>query len=67
MYTLILQIIVSITLIVCIILQAKGTGMSGVFGGSGSYHAKRGMEKSLFYLTIAASIVFVILAILNAV
>ncbi len=66
MWTLFAQIILSIILIVCIILQAKGTGLGGVLGGTTSYHAKRGMEKSLFYLTIVASVVFVGLAIANA-
>lgn len=67
MYTLIGQIIISITLIGLIILQAKGTGLSGVFGGSTNYHAKRGVEKSLFYLTIVVSLLFVGLAIANAI
>lgn len=67
MTTLILQIVVSITLIVFIILQAKGTGLSGVLGGTTSYHSKRGMEKTLFYSTIVASILFVLLSIANAI
>lgn len=67
MFKLIAQIIVTIILVVLVILQSKGTGLSGVFGGSTSYHAKRGIEKSLFYLTIFTSILFVALAIANAV
>lgn len=66
MWTSIAQIIISITLIVFVVLQAKGTGLSGVLGGSTNYHAKRGMEKSLFYATILVSILFVGLAITNA-
>lgn len=67
MFTLIAQIIIAILLIVTIILQAKGTGLSGVFGGSTNYHAKRGAEKTLFYTTIVLSIIFVLLAIANAI
>lgn len=67
MFTLVTQIIVSVILIVCIVLQAKGTGLSGVFGGSTNYHAKRGAEKTLFYTTIVLSCVFVALAMLNAI
>ena len=67
MFTLVAQIIISIILIVSIILQAKGTGLSGVFGGSTNYHAKRGAEKTLFYSTIVLSFVFVLLAIANAI
>lgn len=68
MYTLIAQIIVSIALIVFVILQAKGgSGLSGVLGGSTNYHAKRGVEKTLFYATIVTSFLFVGLAIANAI
>ena len=68
MYTLIAQIIVSITLIVLVILQAKGaSGLSSVLGGSTNYHAKRGVEKTLFYATILLSFIFVGLAIANAI
>lgn len=67
MFIFIAQIIVSICLIVFIILQAKGTGLSGVFGGSTNYHAKRGAEKSLFYATIVVSLLFVSLAFVIAI
>lgn len=67
MFALVAQIIVSILLIVFVILQAKGAGLSGVFGGSTNYHAKRGVEKTLFYATILTSVLFVALAIANAI
>lgn len=67
MFTLIAQIIVSIILIIFVILQSKGTGLSGVFGGSTNYHAKRGVEKTLFYATIFVSVLFVALSIANAI
>jgi preprotein translocase subunit SecG len=67
MFILVAQIIISICLISFIILQAKGTGLSGVLGGSTSYHAKRGMEKTLFYATIVTSVLFVAFAIANAI
>jgi preprotein translocase subunit SecG len=67
MFILIAQIVVALTLIVLVILQGKGTGLSGIFGGSTNYHAKRGIEKTLFYATIVCAILFVVLAILNAI
>lgn len=67
MYTLIAQIVVSISLIVFVILQAKGGGLSSVLGGSTNYHAKRGVEKTLFYTTIVTALLFVGLAIANAI
>ncbi len=62
---LIIQILVSLALITVIVLQAKGTGLGRAFGGT-SYHAKRGMEKTLFYATIFLAIVFVGLAMIIA-
>lgn len=67
MFTLIAQTVVSVILIIFVVIQAKGTGLSGVLGGSTNYHAKRGMEKSLFYATIFISILFVGLAIANSI
>lgn len=67
MYILIAQVLVSIILIVVIILQAKGGGLGAAFGGSTNYHAKRGMEKTLFYTTIFISILFIALSFTSAI
>lgn len=62
----IIQIIVAVLLIIAILLQAKGTGLSGVFGGEGNvYRTKRGFEKILFYATIILSVIFFGIALLN--
>ncbi|HDN79575.1 MAG TPA: preprotein translocase subunit SecG, partial [Chloroflexi bacterium] len=43
-----IQIVLSITLIVVILLGSKGGGLSSVFGGEGSvYKTRRGIEKTL--------------------
>ena len=48
----ILQIIVSIALVVSILMQNRGSGLSAVFGGdTGGYYAKRGFEKFLLYFS----------------
>lgn len=65
-FTSILQIIVSILLIVSILMQNKGSGLSAVFGGdTGGYYAKRGFEKFLLYFSAALAVLFIALAILN--
>jgi preprotein translocase subunit SecG len=62
----IIQIIVSTLLIVAILLQQKGTGLGGAFGGSGEvFQTKRGLEKSLFISTIILSIIFLGTAMVN--
>lgn len=54
-----LQIVVALLLITTILLQSRGSGLSGVFGGdSAVYRTKRGAEKILFYSTIILSILF---------
>lgn len=63
------MIITSIALIVSVILQSKGAGLGGLTGGdSGTiFTARRGVEKTLFRLTIGISIVFFSLAIATVV
>jgi len=64
----IVMIIVSIVLILVILLQTKGSSFSGAFGGdTGSiYRTRRGVEKTLFQLTIGIAILFVVLAIASS-
>lgn len=62
----ILQIIVAVLMIAAILLQAKGTGLSGVFGGQGNvFRTKRGFEKILFYITVGLAIGFFAMALIN--
>ena len=62
------EIIVSILLIISILLQNKGAGLSGTFGGDfGGYYTKRGFEKFLMYISIGLAAAFLLLAILNLV
>ena len=67
-YLNIVQIIVSIALIVLVILQAKGGGLSSIFGGEGAiYRTRRGLEKTLFQLTIVLAILFGAISLLSVV
>lgn len=58
-------IITSIALITSVILQSKGAGLGGLTGAdSGSiFTARRGIEKTLFWVTVGLSVLFFILAI----
>ncbi len=58
------QIIVSIALMVAILMQARGTGLSGAFGGdSAVYRSRRGIERRLWQFTIVLAILFVIFSL----
>ncbi len=60
-------VIVSVALILSVILQSKGAGLGGLTGADtgGIFTARRGVEKTLFYVTILLSLVFFILAVLS--
>jgi preprotein translocase subunit SecG len=58
------QILLSIALIAAILMQARGTGLSGTFGGdSAVYRSRRGIEKRLWQFTILLLVLFVVFAI----
>jgi len=64
----IIQSIVAILLIICVMLQQRGTALGSAFGGGdsgGSYSNRRGFEKKIYWATIILGIVFISLAVLN--
>lgn len=53
------QMVVSVLLITVILLQNRGSGVSGVFGGGGNvYRTKRGLDKTLYKATIVLALLF---------
>jgi preprotein translocase subunit SecG len=55
------QLIVSTALVLSVLLQARGAGLSGAFGGdSAVYRSRRGIERRLWQFTIALLILFVL-------
>lgn len=62
----IVQIILSVALVALVLLQTKG-GMGDLLGGgSGVFHRRRGVEKTLFQVTIGLVIVFFLSALATA-
>ncbi len=60
----IIEIVLSAALTLVVLLQVRGGGLGGVFGQQDSvYRTRRGMEKTLFQLTIILVVLFVIVAI----
>lgn len=59
------MIITSIGLIASVVLQSKGAGLGGLTGADlgGVFSARRGIEKTLFRITIVLSVLFFALAI----
>ncbi len=61
------QIVISVAVGASILLQARGPGLSSTFGGeSTAYRSRRGLERTLFRLTIVLVVVYVTMAMLGA-
>jgi preprotein translocase subunit SecG len=60
----VIQIIISLTIIALVLVQVKGGGVGGIFGGAGGiYRTRRGIEKKLYQITIGLTIFFFILSL----
>ena len=58
------EIIIAVLLTTSILLQNRGAGLSGTFGGDfGGYYTRRGFEKFLVAISIVLAIIFIALAI----
>ena len=63
------QIILSVALIIAIILQSKSAGLGGLSGADtgGVFRARRGVERTLFFITIGLAATFFVVAIVNVI
>lgn len=61
------QILISVTLVVVLLLQAKGSGFGSALGGSSGsvFRTRRGVEKTLFQLTIILVAVFILISLFS--
>lgn len=58
------QLIVSVALTLSVLLQARGAGLSGAFGGDSSvYRSRRGIERRLWQFTIILIVLFVLFSL----
>ncbi len=59
------QIGVCVLVIVSILLQNRAEGLGKMFGGGGEvFRTKRGLEKFLYYFTIALVVLLVVISLL---
>ena len=65
-YLPIFQVVVVIALIILILLQQRGTALGSSFGQEGGFYAtRRGIQKKIFWATVAFGALFIILSLLN--
>lgn len=66
-YFVVAQILIAAALIASILYQLRGGGIGGIFGQADSvYRTRRGIESTLFKLTIILAVVIVSFAIFAA-
>ncbi len=59
--------LISITVVVVVLMQVKGTGFGAALGGQdSSFRTRRGIQRSLHRVTIALMVVFIGLALWSA-
>ena len=60
------QIIVSVFLIIAVLMQARGVGLSSAFGGDSSvYRSRRGIERQLMRFTVLLVVFFVLFSLVG--
>ena len=65
-YLYVAQIVVAVALILVSLLQVRGGGLGGIFGQADTvFRTKRGVERTLFQLTIALVVIFIVLSIVS--
>ena len=66
---LVLQIAVPVLLIVCILLQQRGTALGSAFGGEGGgfQGKRRGLDKKIFVASIVLGILFLAVSFISLV
>lgn len=61
-----IHVLVSVLLILTILIQSKGVGLSATFGGGGEvFRTKRGAERIIFGLTILLAVLFTLTSLAN--
>jgi preprotein translocase subunit SecG len=69
-YLNIAQIVISVALVTVILLQGRRGDIGGsVFGGTGSamYQKRRGLERTIFQITIGLAVAFFLITLLNVI
>ena len=68
----VIQLVSSILLVLAVLLQTpkSSSGLGGTIGGGGGdsgggYRTRRGIENTLFQITIGLTIIFVIVSVVN--
>jgi preprotein translocase subunit SecG len=65
-YLMIATIIIAISLTAVVLVQGNNSGLGSAFGGDASiYRTRRGVEKTMFNITIVLIVIFLLLSMLT--
>ena len=59
------QIVVCVVLIGVILLQTRNSGLGSSLGGDSIYKTRRGLDRTLFQLTIILTVVFGLISLVS--
>lgn len=60
-----IAILAAIALVILVLLQMQGSGLSTAFGGTGEfYRSKRSVEKLLMWATVVVTVIFAVVSLL---
>lgn len=61
------QLILSVAVIMAVLLQVRGgSSLGGIFGQADTvYRTKRGLERTLFRITIALVVLFIVISLIR--
>lgn len=60
------QMVLSVALVLAVLFQVRGGGLGGIFGQADTvYRTRRGLEKTLFQLTVVLVVLFIIVAMVS--
>ena len=60
------QIVICIALTGLILMQTRNSGLGSSFGGDSIFRTRRGIDRTLFQLTIVLSILFALISLISA-
>ncbi len=64
-YLSVAEILISVILVLVLIFQLKGSGAGFVSGAVSPFQTRRGLEKTLFQITIVIAILFIVISALS--
>jgi preprotein translocase subunit SecG len=65
-FFMIATVIIALTLIGVVLLQGQGSGLGSAFGGdAGVQRTRRGVEKTMFNLTLTLASIFLLLSLVT--